>query len=225
MTTTIQNHPVLISIEGNIGSGKTTLFNHLKQIHHANPKICFLDEPVKVWDSIKDEHGNTMLEKYYDNQNKYAFAFQMLAYISRLSILKEALKENYDIIITERSVYTDYEVFAKMLYDSKKIEDVEYQIYTKWFHEFLKELPPICLVYIKTEPKIAFERVKIRARKGESIELPYLEKCHQYHEKWLNTIAKTKESPLFVINANHDIRANPDILYEWVTDIEEIMYK
>ena len=45
-----------------------------------------------------------------------------MAYISRLTLIRQALRENYDIIFTERSIYTDRNVFAKMLYDSGKIE-------------------------------------------------------------------------------------------------------
>ena len=64
----------------------------------------------------------------------------MMAYISRLNKLKEAidslkLKENA-VIVTERSLMTDKFVFAKMLYDEKKIEKIEYNIYNKWFDSF-----------------------------------------------------------------------------------------
>ena len=44
------------------------------------------------------------------------------------------------IIICERSVFTDKEVFAKMLYDDGKIEEVNYQIYLKWFDEFINDI-------------------------------------------------------------------------------------
>ena len=144
--------PSIISIEGNIGSGKSTLVDMLQTHFVDNPRICFLQEPISVWNTIKDTNGATILEKYYADQTKYAFSFQMMAYISRLSLLREALKGDYDIIVTERSVYTDSMVFAKMLYDDKKIEDIEYMIYKKWFDEFLDDLPEIRLVYVKTDP-------------------------------------------------------------------------
>ena len=221
--TNTEETPIIISIEGNIGSGKSTLVEHLKNRFGNNPKICFLDEPIAVWNTITDRDGNTMIEKYYDNQYKYAFSFQMMAYISRLSILKKALKENYDVIITERSIYTDCEVFAKMLYDNKKIEDVEYAIYMKWFHEFLEELPPIKVVYLRTDPEIAFVRVNLRGRKGENIELSYLKECHKYHEKWLNNV-ELSEMHTLVLNANHDTIKEQHLIFEWIYDIEEFMY-
>lgn len=81
----------LISIEGNIGSGKSTFVEELKRNIH-NERMCFLEEPVDIWNTIVDKDGITMLENYYKDSKKYAFSFQMMAYISRLSILKKRLK-------------------------------------------------------------------------------------------------------------------------------------
>jgi len=213
--------PIIISIEGNIGSGKSTLVERLKTKYSTDPTICFLEEPVGIWESIQDKDGNSMIAKYYGNQKKYAFSFQMMAYISRLSLLKQALQKNYDIIITERSVYTDKEVFAKMLYNDEKIEDVEYAIYLRWFDEFLQELPPISLIYVKTDPQVAFDRVKMRSRKGEEIPLEYLENCHAYHENWLNNEVVNQNK--LVLNANHDIKTNPYIVLEWIENIDRFI--
>ena len=116
----------IVSIEGNIGSGKSTLLANLREIYKEDADIVFLNEPVDEWGKITDENGVTILEKFYADQEKYSFPFQMMAYISRISIMRAALKENkYKLIIIERSVYTDSAVFAKMLFDDKKIEDIE----------------------------------------------------------------------------------------------------
>jgi deoxyadenosine/deoxycytidine kinase len=121
----------MISIEGNIGSGKSTFLKYLKE-HLASDKICFLDEPVDDWLSIVDTNDKNIIERYYDDQKKYAFSFQMMEYISRLSLLKKALQNNtYDYIIMERSLFTDKNVFCKMLYDDNLIEKIEYSIYNK----------------------------------------------------------------------------------------------
>ena len=134
---------------------------------------------------MKDENGITILEKFYNETDKYAFQFQMMAYISRLSILREAIKnKNTKYIITERSIYTDANVFAKMLYDDKKITLIEYTIYTKWFNEFILDVPITKIIYVKTDPEIAHNRVIIRNRTGENIPIDYLKRCHEYHENW-----------------------------------------
>ena len=178
----------IFSIEGNIGSGKSTLVKILKeQLFTANgKKIIFLQEPVDEWESIKDESGESILEKFYSNQQKYAFSFQMMAYISRISLLKNTIKKNpSSIIITERSVYTDKEVFAKMLYNDGKIEKVNYDIYLKWFDEFTKDIHINGIIYVQAKPMISSQRVKKRNRVGEIIPLTYLIKCHKYYESWL----------------------------------------
>jgi deoxyadenosine/deoxycytidine kinase len=121
---------------------------------------------------------------------KYSFSFQMMAFISRFSLLRKAIQENPNaIIITERCLYTDKYVFAKMLFDMKKIEDINYQIYCKWFEEFSQEIPISKIIYIKTNPIICFSRIQQRNRKGESvIPLEYLEHCHEYHENMIKTL-------------------------------------
>ena len=47
----------IISIEGNIGSGKTTLFEKLKT--DIRPKCGFLREPVDIWNHIKTKKMRT----------------------------------------------------------------------------------------------------------------------------------------------------------------------
>lgn len=182
--------PRIISIEGNIGSGKSTMVEYLKQHLQNDPSICFLQEPVDTWNTITDKNDVNIIENYYKDQKKYAFQFQMMAYISRISILRDALKKDYELIITERSIFTDANVFAKMLYDEGNIEETEYKIYNLWFNEFIKDIPNISLVYVQTTPEICYQRVLLRNRIGECIPVEYLKKCHEYHENWIN---KNKE--------------------------------
>jgi deoxyadenosine/deoxycytidine kinase len=208
----------IISIEGNIGSGKSTLLDELKSRYAADPSICFLEEPVGVWNTIKDASGVTILEKYYADQKRYAFSFQMMAYISRISLMRAALKENkYRLIIIERSVYTDSAVFAKMLFDDKKIEYIEYLIYTTWVNEFISDFPSVKFIYVQADPEVSFQRVGIRGRPGEIIPLEYLQSCHKYHEDWL--LVKN-QCPLLLLNANVDVKNDSDVLEQWMQDIE-----
>ena len=208
--------PIILSIEGNIGSGKSTLLAELETIYAQDPTICFLQEPVDVWDSIKDEAGVTILQKYYADQKRYAFSFQMMAYISRIALMREALKKNYRVILIERSVYTDSAVFAKMLFDDKKIEEIEYKIYLRWVNEFIADFPPVKYIYVRAEPAVSYQRILQRGRTGETIPLEYLENCHKYHDEWLlNT-----PSPLLKLDANADIQEN---LGTWLKQINDFI--
>jgi deoxyadenosine/deoxycytidine kinase/ribonuclease HI len=192
----------IYSIEGNIGSGKSTVIKLLKDRFYGNKDIHFLLEPVSEWESITDENGDNIIEKYYENQEKYAFSFQMMAYITRLSQLKQAIKKGYKYIVTERSLMTDKMVFAKLLYYDKKIDNINYEIYNRWFNEFIAEIPNINYIYIRTTPEIAEQRVINRSRPGENIQLSYLQQCHDYHELWMNEIKNEKN---IIVNGNDDI--------------------
>ena len=213
----------VISIEGNIGSGKSTLLSHLKQSLSAEnvPQIIFLQEPVDEWENIKDEQGNTMIQKFYGDQTKYSFSFQMMAYISRLALLKKSIEENPNaIVITERSLFTDKFVFAKMLYDSKKMESVEYQIYLRWFDNFVNDYPINCTIYVKTDPDMCHARIARRSRNGEStISLDYLNDCHKYHESMMQVHAD-KSHNILELNGNLEISDMKDV---WVKTITEFI--
>jgi|TARA_B100001059_G_scaffold165977_1_gene165555 deoxyadenosine/deoxycytidine kinase len=185
---------LIISIEGNIGSGKSTLVNTLKSklktitYNGEVYPIIYIDEPVKVWTGIRDRYGKDIITRYYEDQPKYAFQFQMMAYITRLTELRKASKmyNGKCIIITERSVETDRQVFAKMLYEKGIMDDISYHIYLNWFDELSMNLKTDRIVYVKTRPETAMERVLKRARPGEVMSLDYLYKCNEMHERWLN---------------------------------------
>ena len=187
----------IFSVEGNIGSGKSTLLKHLKE---RFVKIIYLQEPIDTWNEIKDSMGVTILEKYYQDQKKYSFSFQMMAFITRLTLLKDTLEKSPEgtIILTERCLYTDREIFAKMLYDAKLIEEIEYTIYLKWFDYFIKDCPITGIIYIRTTPDLCSNRVFERNRKGETIPLDYLAECHRYHEDWI----KESSQKVLIVNDN-----------------------
>jgi deoxyadenosine/deoxycytidine kinase len=216
----------IFSIEGNIGSGKSTLLESLRnELIISNQKIIFMKEPVDEWEEIKDADGNTMLQKFYADQEKYSFPFQMMAYISRLNLLKTTVEKNPGaIIISERSLYTDKFVFAKMLYDTCKIEDVSYQIYNKWFDAFVKDFPINGIIYVETDPEICHQRIAKRSRLGESnIPLDYLKSCHSYHTHMLNRDFQKVSNRQLVLDGNIDIYENSEVLNDWIENIKSFV--
>jgi len=192
----------LFSIEGNIGAGKSTVLQHLKEflITINGKPIIYIDEPVAEWDTIRSEDDKTMLALFYENPTKYAFAFQMMAYISRLSSMRRTMKNNPGYIyITERCLLSDFHVFASMLYDSKHISKEEYTIYTKWFDHFSEDVRVDGIIYLKCSPDVAMSRCENRNRPGESIALEYLNNCHVKHNEWLSN----EDIPVLTLNNDH----------------------
>ncbi len=213
----------LVSVEGNIASGKSTLLANLRERYGQDTRVAFAPEPVSEWEAIRDASGVGMLAKYYDNQRKYAFAFQMMAYISRLSVLRRALRSGADVVITERSVLTDRHVFAHMLHADGALEDVEHAIYTKWFDEFLEDIPAPEIVYVRTSPSTCAHRLAVRARPGEVVPLPYLQSVHDRHEAWL-VGPGDDQYRMLTINATPDITENPQVVDEWLSAIDRFVW-
>ena len=207
----IRLNPMILCIEGNIGSGKSTFMQKLKARFGNSKHVCFLDEPVDTWSQFKDEEGS-ILEHYYKDQTKWGFTFQMLAYISRLTLLRKALENpDYTYIVTERSLFTDKNIFCKMLYESGVIHPIQYQIYQAWFDEFMTK-HEYKFIYLRTSPEVAFARVHKRNRKGETIPLSYLEECHRYHEEWLQHE--------FILDAN----VEEDDTEKWLTVVNDVFH-
>jgi deoxyadenosine/deoxycytidine kinase len=121
-------------------------------------------------------------------------------------------------IITERSLNTDRYVFAKMLYETGKMEDVFYQIYLNWFDTFSNEFPVHKVVYVKTAPEICYARISKRAREGEDcIPLEYLQSCDKYHEDMLENNQVQQEK--LVLDGNIDIYENANQIGDWIYQI------
>lgn len=208
-TATTSSRPRICAIEGNIGAGKTTIFEKLKGHFADSQKVVFMPEPVDIWATIRDASGKTILEKFYADP-KYAFSFQIMAYSTRLAMLRKTIRENpeCELIICERSLEADHNIFAKMLFEGNQIEDVEYQIYELLFRDTAAEFRLDSAVYIDASPEVCFQRIGKRARAGESaIPLDYLQNCCNYYNRWLQ---HTTEFPVLHINTDTDATYSAD---------------
>jgi deoxyadenosine/deoxycytidine kinase len=215
----------VFSIEGNIGAGKSTLIDILKQKLYNDDSIIFVSEPLDMWQTIQDENGVNMLTKFYEDQDKYAFSFQVMAFATRLLKMKNEMKRkpNAKIIICERSLEADYNIFAKMLHDDGKIETINYNVYLQFYELYKDEFPTKGLIYINASPETCQTRINTRNRSGEeSIPIEYLQKCHEYHENWISNYER-KEN-LMIINTDNNMNdicneSNLTYMDKWIKQI------
>lgn len=192
-----QSNFVLLSLEGNIGSGKSTVLQKLKERH---PDWIFVDEPVGDWLALRNELGESLLEVFYKDKKRWSYTFQNAAVLYRFKKLRAALDsldpEAEAVIVMERSLETDRQIFCRMLHRDGFIDSLEKRLYEDWFAHVTNMVPPVDgYIYVNTDPKMSFDRVAQRAREGESvIPLAYLEELDTYHRDWL--FGERNEKPL-----------------------------
>lgn len=177
-------NPIVISVDGNIGAGKSTF---LAALAAAMPEAEVVQEPVGEWMTLKNAEGKSLLELFYEDKRRWAYVFQNCAILTRLRTIRDALATTTKrVIITERSVLTDRHVFAEMLRASGDIDDLEWALYMKWFDSFAADLPIRGVVYITTGVGTSAGRIVERGRHGEEhIPLDYLAALDEQHHRWL----------------------------------------
>ena len=212
---------MIISIEGNIGTGKSTLLSILRNKYKDYEKIKFVDEPLESWLNLKDTDGENILEKFYKNQSRWSYSFQMNAFITRSKSILNA-NPTKNIVIIERSVITDRRVFAELLRSSGKISELEWKLYEEWYNWLLNDynVKPDIYVYLRCSPDVSFSRMKSRARKEEDI-VPkdYITLVADKHDDWL---LNEHESAVVTLDVNNDFEKNKqfrDNIVEIFSDI------
>ncbi len=108
--------PNLIIVEGPVNVGKSTLISGLKQKFSSseendgarkNVKICFLNEPIEKW---TNHNGENILEKAIKGEK--VLEFQIIVFGTLYEQLRDAMDDDYDVIVMERSLFSAYHIFT-----------------------------------------------------------------------------------------------------------------
>lgn len=200
------NHARYIIVEGNIGAGKSTFLKVIQ--NYLQLPVIF--EPVEKWQSVGG--GENVLEKFYQDTNRWAYTFQSYAFITRILALEEGLKSNNDhIVILERSVFSDRYCFAKNCYEQGFMSALEWQLYQEWFSWLVETVmtKPSGFIYLQANPITCYQRLCKRGRTEESpVSLEYLQQLHDKHEQWLvhkeGVYHYVKDLPVLILDGNKD---------------------
>uniref|UniRef100_A0A6C0CM22 Deoxynucleoside kinase domain-containing protein n=1 Tax=viral metagenome TaxID=1070528 RepID=A0A6C0CM22_9ZZZZ len=226
-----------VSIEGNIGSGKSTLLKKLrKHLRVDGRKVVFVKEPVDEWEMYVDPEDNkNIMQKYYDNQPRWGLTFQLFAFITRFMDLKRVREENSEenaLIITERCIDTDREVFARTLYAHEIISELEWDIYTYYYNVYAEPSDGAAkvdaIIYVNTSVDMCKHRIAKRNRSSES-ELckdddTYISILKDAHDSWFENRLNGKK--ILYIDGDQEFETNPaalsDVLDKIKTFVAEI---
>lgn len=175
---------VWISIEGLIGSGKTTVVERLSK-EYSNDNIGIYKEPVESWQSC--------LDLYYINNQRNSFLMQIRANTSFIKIYNSF--QNKNMVITERSSYSSQNVFGKMLTEQGIMSNTEFELSTELVNATQQNIPDF-FIYLKSTPDVCYDRIIKRGDKP--IYKEYLRLLDEYHDQvFLNKLN------VFVIEVNN----------------------
>lgn len=154
-----------ISVEGNIGSGKSTA---LAALARHDPEAAVLPEPVDEWGEL--------LRAFYARPAEYALAFQLRVLLSFHGAPESC--------VTERSPLACRHVFGQILANDGHMTPQQWDVF-KDYHAALGWAPD-AIVYVDTPADVCLARVQARAREGEApVDLTYLRRVEFQYETLL----------------------------------------
>lgn len=123
---------------GNIGSGKSTILSVLAARNKATNE--YMPEPVAEWTNMVN--GVDLLKNFYEENEKWTFAFENLVQLSRLKSFYEARDRFQQIaadqtskknVFIERSLLSSYNVFVVNSYEENRLNKIEFDILTEYY--------------------------------------------------------------------------------------------
>lgn len=180
-----------ITIEGNIGAGKTTLAHLLSK--HFNARLI-----------LEEFAENPFLPKFYENKEQYAFPLELFFMAERYKQLKEFLqsKDLFQQITLSDYLFTKCLLFAKV-----NLPEQEFLLYQKLFDIINPQLiQPDLLIYLHAPISKLKENIKKRNRSYEqSIGSEYLFSLQEIYSSY---IRQHQVKTLFVDVSNADFLGN-----------------
>ncbi|MFV0544276.1 MAG: deoxynucleoside kinase [Marinicella pacifica] len=168
------SRPIIIGIAGNIGAGKTSLVEFLQRSYVITPFY----EP-------NDE--NPYLDDFYRDMKAWAFHSQ-LYFLSSKFAMQQQLEQCRGVVLQDRTLFEDVEIFATALHHMRKINNRDWQTFTDLYNSIQQAIqPPDLMIYLKCSIRTARKRIKIRGRSMEqNMPLRYLKRLETLYQSWIS---------------------------------------
>jgi len=166
-----------IAIAGNIGVGKSTLVEFLSRTYGISPYY----EPSE---------DNPYLPDFYRDMKRWAFHSQ-LYFLSNKFRIHQELDRMPGLVVLDRTIFEDAEIFATALHEMRKIDSRDWQTYRDFYATILQAIrPPDLMIYLKCSMRTLRKRIRLRGRAMEQdIPLSYLKRLDRLYESWIATYA------------------------------------
>jgi len=163
---------LFIAIAGNMGVGKSTFTRLLAQTLGGKPYF----EPTTE---------NPYLADFYQDMPRWAFHSQMYFLGRRLKDHAIILADD-GVLIQDRSLYENAEIFARNLYERGFITARDWAIYQEIYQTAVSLLrPPDLVIYLQAPVPSLVQRIQKRGRDYEQkIDVTYLEDLNKLYENW-----------------------------------------
>jgi deoxyadenosine/deoxycytidine kinase len=180
-----------ITIEGNIGAGKTTLAHLLSK--HFNARLI-----------LEEFADNPFLPKFYENPEQFAFPLELFFMAERYKQLKDLLhtKDLFQNITISDYLFTKCLLFAKV-----NLPQEEFRLYQKLFEIIHQQLlHPDIVIYLHAPVHKLQENIRKRKRDYEqSIPDEYL---FSIQETYTSYIKQHNIKTIFIDASNADFLGN-----------------
>ena len=164
-----------IAIAGNIGVGKSTLVEFLSRTYGISPYY----EPSE---------DNPYLPDFYGDMKRWAFHSQ-LYFLSNKFRIHQELDRMPGLVVLDRTIFEDAEVFATALYEMRKIDKRDWETYRNFYDTILEAIkPPDLMVYLRCSMRTLRRRIKLRGRAMEQdMPVAYLKRLERLYEAWISS--------------------------------------
>ena len=156
----------IFTIDGGIGSGKSTVLKHL----HTHFGFPIDPEPVQRW--------LPYLNDIY-TRGRGAFTFQTRVWLDRCWIQEKPAAH----IVMERSGYFQANVFVPINAENGRLTESENYMLREMYDRSFRMWSPRGMIYLRSCPDKCLARIKQRGRPEEAgISAEYLQRIHAFHE-------------------------------------------
>lgn len=164
-----------IAIAGNIGVGKSTLVEFLSRTYGIAPYY----EPSEA---------NPYLPDFYADMKRWAFHSQ-LYFLSNKFRIHQELDRMPGVVVLDRTIFEDAEVFATALHEMGKIDRRDWETYCRFYATILEAIrPPDLMIYLRCSMRTLRKRVRLRGRAMEqNMPLAYLKRLERLYEGWISS--------------------------------------